>query len=98
MSSQFSEVRFSSVALATRTVNTRHNQALFNLLTDGVVEDVLLGPEHGRYDDGFDGLWTARRDQGIELVSKHQDKRLVMWVVVVQECRTLGDWRLGRPL
>lgn len=68
MNSQFSEVRFSSVALATRTVNTRHNQADWNRLTDGVVKDVLLGPEHGRYDeDGFDGLRTARSNHSVEM-------------------------------
>lgn len=50
INSQFSEVRFSSVALAIRTVNTRHSQALINLLTDGVVKDILLGPKHDQYD------------------------------------------------
>lgn len=50
MYSQFSEVRFSSVALAIRTVNTRHSQALINLLTDDIVKDILLGPKHDQYD------------------------------------------------
>jgi hypothetical protein len=59
MYSQFSEVRFSSVALATGDGQCEAVGIPLKLLTDDFVKSVLLSAKHWRYDRGMKLILAA---------------------------------------